>query len=85
MKGKLGETRKNVHFLTRRGDVKKKQFPTKQANQNLKGALYKSAHIISADVLIGRSAMSTRTGGAIFHLRAREEPGRSEEAAGRFP
>ena len=64
MKSKLGETRKSVHFFTRRGDVNKTKFPTKQANRNLKGALCKNVHIISADFFIGRSAMSTRTGGA---------------------
>ena len=64
MKSKLGETRKSVHFFTRRGDVNKTKFPTKQANRNLKGALYKNVQIVSAEFLIGRSAMSTRTGGA---------------------
>ena len=64
MKGKVGETPQQCAVFTRCGDVKKAKFPTKQANQNLKGALYKTVHIISADFLIGRSAMSTRTGGA---------------------
>ena len=41
MKGKPGETRRGVHFFTRRGDVimKKTKFPTKQADRNLKRAL----------------------------------------------
>ena len=64
MKSNAGETRKSVHFFTRRGDVNKTKFPTKQANRDLKGALCKNVHIISADFCIGRSAMSTRTGGA---------------------
>ena len=64
MKGKLGKTRSSVYFFTRRGDVKKTTFPTKQANRNLKGELYKNVRIISADFLIGQSSMSTRTGGA---------------------
>ena len=64
MKSNVGETRKNVHFFTRRGDVNKTKFPTKQANRDLKGALCKNVHIISADFFIGRSAMSTITGGA---------------------
>ena len=64
MKSKLGETRKSVHFLTPRGDVTNIKIPTKQGNRNSKGAFYKSVHIISADFFIGRSAMSTRTGGA---------------------
>ena len=66
MKSMLGETRKSVHFFTwpRRGDVTKAKFPAKQANRNLKGALCKNVLIISAGFFIGRSAMSTRTGGA---------------------
>ena len=64
MKSMLGETRKSVHCFTRRGDVTNIKFPTKQANRNLKGALHKNVHIISAEFFIGRSAMPTRTGGA---------------------
>ena len=59
MKSNVGETRKNVHFFTRRGDVNKTKFPTKQANRNLKGALCKNVQIMSADFLIVRSAMLT--------------------------
>ena len=44
--------------------MNKTKFPTKQANRNLKGALYKNVQIISADFFIGRSAMPTRTRGA---------------------
>jgi len=59
MKSKLGEIRKSAHFFTRRGDVNKTKSPTKQANRDLKGALCQNVHIISADFLIGRSAMLT--------------------------
>ena len=64
MKGKLGETCNSVQLFIRRGDVEKTKFPTKPANQNLKGALCKNVQITSDEVLIGRCAMSTRTGGA---------------------
>ena len=74
MKGKLGGTRTSVHFFTRRGDVSKTKFPTKEANWDLKGALCKNGRIISTDFFIGRSAMPTRPGGKppptppYFHL-----------------
>jgi hypothetical protein len=51
MKGKLGKTRERVHFFTWRGDMNKTKFPTKQVNRDLKGALWKIVHIISADFL----------------------------------